>query len=139
MITDTRSHILAISAVTLVTHDMVTAVRFYKALGFTVKYGGESASFTSFAFGTHYLNLASGGKKCQPHLWGRIIFYVDDVDAFYRNVLTQGYSTDTQPRDAEWDERYFHLTDPDGNELSFAAPLTRTGPDDGNQRQEHDE
>ncbi len=26
-------------------------------------------------------------------------------------------------RDAEWGERFFHLTDPDGNELSFAWPL----------------
>jgi uncharacterized glyoxalase superfamily protein PhnB len=27
------------------------------------------------------------------------------------------------PRDAEWGERFFHLTDPDGHELSFAWPL----------------
>ena len=27
------------------------------------------------------------------------------------------------PRDAEWGERFFHLTDPDGHELSFARPL----------------
>jgi uncharacterized glyoxalase superfamily protein PhnB len=28
-----------------------------------------------------------------------------------------------EPRDAEWGERYFHLTDPDGHELSFARPI----------------
>jgi len=27
------------------------------------------------------------------------------------------------PRDAAWGERFFHLTDPDGHELSFAWPL----------------
>ncbi|MHC4164482.1 MAG: VOC family protein, partial [Planctomycetota bacterium] len=27
------------------------------------------------------------------------------------------------PADAEWGERYFHITDPDGHELSFARPL----------------
>jgi uncharacterized glyoxalase superfamily protein PhnB len=27
------------------------------------------------------------------------------------------------PHDAEWGERYFHVTDPDGHELSFAWPL----------------
>jgi uncharacterized glyoxalase superfamily protein PhnB len=27
------------------------------------------------------------------------------------------------PRNAEWGERYFHLTDTDGHELSFAQPL----------------
>ncbi|MEE9270499.1 MAG: VOC family protein, partial [Candidatus Krumholzibacteria bacterium] len=25
---------------------------------------------------------------------------------------------------AEWGERYFHITDPDGHELSFARPLS---------------
>ena len=33
--------------------------------------------------------------------------------------------TSTTPRDAEWGERYFHLTDPDGHELSFARPLAK--------------
>jgi hypothetical protein len=33
------------------------------------------------------------------------------------------YRPDTAPRDAEWGERFFHLTDPDGHELSFAWPL----------------
>ena len=27
------------------------------------------------------------------------------------------------PRDAAWGERYFHLHDPDGHELSFAQPI----------------
>ena len=27
------------------------------------------------------------------------------------------------PQDAPWGERYFHLIDPDGHELSFAKPL----------------
>jgi len=31
---------------------------------------------------------------------------------------------DSTPRDAEWGERYFHLTDPDGHQLSFAKRLT---------------
>jgi len=29
----------------------------------------------------------------------------------------------TTPEDAEWGERYFHLTDPDDHEISFAKPL----------------
>ena len=27
------------------------------------------------------------------------------------------------PQDASWGERYFHMRDPDGHELSFAPPL----------------
>ena len=48
---------------------------------------------------------------------------MDDVDAQYNRALAAGYAADTKPRDAEWGERYFHITDPDGHELSFARPL----------------
>ena len=46
-----------ISAVTLGTHEMPRAVRFYRALGFEVLHGGEEAFFTSFRAGANYLNL----------------------------------------------------------------------------------
>jgi catechol 2,3-dioxygenase-like lactoylglutathione lyase family enzyme len=55
--------------------------------------------------------------------WGRVIFYFADVDALYDHALAAGYQPATAPRDAEWGERFFHLTDPDGHELSFARPL----------------
>jgi hypothetical protein len=42
-----------ISAVTLATHDMPRAVRFYQAWEFEVLYGG----FTSFRAGAGYLDL----------------------------------------------------------------------------------
>jgi catechol 2,3-dioxygenase-like lactoylglutathione lyase family enzyme len=38
-----------ISAVTLGTHEMPRAVRFYRTLGFEVVHGGEDWSFTSFS------------------------------------------------------------------------------------------
>jgi catechol 2,3-dioxygenase-like lactoylglutathione lyase family enzyme len=42
----------SISAITLATHDMQRAVRFYAALGFALIYGGEAARFTSFRAGS---------------------------------------------------------------------------------------
>ena len=45
------------------------------------------------------------------------------VDAFYRRAKAHGIEPQFEPRDAPWNERYFHLTDPDGHELSFARPL----------------
>jgi catechol 2,3-dioxygenase-like lactoylglutathione lyase family enzyme len=41
-----------LSAITLATHDMCRAVRFYQALGFELLFGGEAAAFTSFRVGT---------------------------------------------------------------------------------------
>ncbi len=59
------------------------------------------------------------------HVWGRVIFYHSDVDSLHASVIAAGYRPDTAPRDAEWGERFFHVTDPDGHELSFAKPLRR--------------
>jgi catechol 2,3-dioxygenase-like lactoylglutathione lyase family enzyme len=115
----------AISAVTLGTHEMPRAVRFYRALGFEILHGGEGSSFTSFRAGTSYLNLIAQPAERRWSWWGRVIFYVSDVDALHQRALAAGYQPTTSPRDAEWGERFFHLTDPDGHELSFARPLRR--------------
>ena len=119
----------SIDAVTLATHDMPRAVRFYCALGFDVVYGGEASSFTSLRAGSGYLNLVTQPAQRQWCWWGRVIFHVAHVDALYERALAAGCHPTTTPRDAEWGERFFHLTDPDGHELSFARPLrppTRT-------------
>ena len=116
-----------ISAVTLAVREMPRAVEFYRdKLGLTVLYGGGSASFTSFRIGDGYLNLTlapQGGWRW----WGRLIFYVDDVDALYRQVVDAGVTASTEPQDAPWGERYFHVNDPDSHELSFAKPLAGRG------------
>ncbi|WP_206997019.1 VOC family protein [Trinickia mobilis] len=115
----------SLSAITLITRDMAAAVRFYEALGFRRKYGGPDAPFTSYAFGPSFLNLsAEAGRPPGPGPgWGRAIVYVSDVDAMYRKALAAGLTPEFAPADAPWGERYFHILDPDGHELSFAMPL----------------
>lgn len=111
-----------ISAVTLVTADMARSVPFYEDLGFSLRYGGAAADFTSFTVGDGFLNLQAGTRG-DTAIWGRIVFYVDDVDAMHARAVAAGHHPDTSPTDAAWGERYFHLRDPDGHELSFARPL----------------
>ncbi|HEX5370264.1 MAG TPA: VOC family protein [Dehalococcoidia bacterium] len=112
-----------ISAITLATSDMARAVDFYQRLGFVVAAGGANGDFTTFVVGEGYLNLALRPGYAPGPNWGRTIFYVTDVDAMYASVLAAGLVPATKPRDAEWHERYFHILDPDGHELSFARPL----------------
>ena len=111
-----------ISAVTFIVSSMKKSVEFYESLGFRKLYGGVNEHFTSFKVGQSYLNIASG-KREKSDLWGRVIFYVDDVDKMYERALECNIKPLTRPADASWGERYFHLCDPDGNELSFARPL----------------
>ena len=112
-----------ISAITLATHNMARAVAFYGALGFVLKFGGPSARFTSFHVGSGYLNLIGMSGDGTRAWWGRAIFYVDDVDAQYSLAVSAGLTPEFSPKDGSWGERYFHIVDPDGHELSFARPI----------------
>ena len=112
-----------ISAVTFRVSNMKASVRFYKdVLGMEIIYGGEDGSFSSLRAkdaNTPILNLEQG--RSVPG-WGRMIFYVADVDAFWEYLRGKGFNPES-PRDASWGERYFHMPDPDGHELSFARPI----------------
>ena len=112
-----------ISAVTLKVASMLDSVRFYRnVLGMEIIYGGEGGSFSSLRAKDAecpILNLEQG--RSVPG-WGRMIFYVPDVDAFWEYLRGKGFNPES-PRDASWDERYFHMPDPDGHELSFARPI----------------
>ena len=113
----------SISAVTLATHDMARAVAFYRILGFELVHGGENRGFTTFRAGANYLNLIAQPIEPRWTWWGRVIFYESDVDGLYARVIAAGLKPESAPRDAEWGERFFHILDPDGHELSFAWPL----------------
>ncbi|HEY7295312.1 MAG TPA: VOC family protein [Dehalococcoidia bacterium] len=113
----------AISALTLATRGMARSVAFYRALGFVLHYGGETASFSSFYVGASHLNLIAVPPETRLGWWGRAIFYVSDVDALHAQALAAGLQPETAPADAPWGERFFHILDPDGHELSFAQPI----------------
>jgi catechol 2,3-dioxygenase-like lactoylglutathione lyase family enzyme len=112
-----------ISAVTFRVLNMKASVRFYGGvLGMEIVFGGEDAFFSSLRAkdaNTPILNLEQG--RSVPG-WGRMIFYVKDVDAFWEYLRGKGFNPES-PRDASWGERYFHMPDPDGHELSFARPI----------------
>ena len=112
-----------ISAITLKVSDMRASVHFYKdILGLKMLYGGEQACFSSLCTKDEkhtILNLEQGNPVND---WGRVIFFVQDVDKFWTYLKEKGFKPE-RPRDAKWGERYFHVVDPDGHELSFAQPL----------------
>ena len=123
MFADMAAMVQKISAVTFRVLSMAESVRFYRdVLSMEIIYGGEGEFFSSLRTkGAPYpiLNLELGEPVTR---WGRLIFYVADVDAFCAYLRGKGFHPEN-PQDASWGERYFHMPDPDGHELSFARPL----------------
>ena len=119
-----------ISAVTLKVRDMKRSCSFYSRLpGFNLAYGGEADTFTTFEIegSKAYLNLELANET-QPD-FGRIIFHAEDVDGLYRymksdRAISGAVTFETEPEDAPWGERFFHVREPDGYQLSFARPLS---------------
>ena len=138
-----------ISAITLRIKEMERSCRFYSQIpGFRMIYGGSTNdSFSTYEIGRSksskiYLNLelirqtndqddddniiASSRKD-----FGRIIFHTDDVDKLYdyfknNKSISDEIIFETAPNDAPWGERYFHIREPNGYQLSFAKPLRKS-------------
>jgi catechol 2,3-dioxygenase-like lactoylglutathione lyase family enzyme len=110
-----------ISAVTFVVRAMPEAITFYTTLGFTLVYSGPENQFTTLQAGDAFVNLTLS-PDYTPTWWGRAIFRVDDVDALYETLIAHGL-TPPPPQNGAWGERYFHIRDPNGHELSFAQLL----------------
>ena len=111
-----------INAITLGVHDMDRSVHFYnEVLGQPIVYGGKGELFTSIEFGSSFVNLFVHDGPIE--FWGRVIFHVPDPEEIHAILVAAGLEPEAAPMDAPWGERYFHVRDPDGHELSFARPL----------------
>ena len=137
------SEVNRISAVSLIIKNMERSCSFYSKIpGFKLTYGGTSNdSFTTYRIGRYnniaFLNLelkkSRGGGGDLNHEnnsnnFGRIIFYTDDVDRLYtyfktNKTISNLIRLENEPMDAPWNERYFHIREPDGFQLSFAQPI----------------
>lgn len=115
----------ALSAVALFTADMAASVDFYETIGLSVIFGGPETSFTTMDIGpVAFLNLQFDPTWTVPErTWGRFIMWVDDVDAAHARLVDAGYVPTMAPSDAAWGERYFHITDPAGHEVSVSRRL----------------
>jgi catechol 2,3-dioxygenase-like lactoylglutathione lyase family enzyme len=115
--------------------------------------GKASDRFTTFEIGkgskiTTYLNLESiekeeeeekdssdfykksnlGRKMKGSEDFGRIIFHSENVDKLFSYMKQDEYISksivfENEPTNAPWGERFFHIREPNGYQLSFAQPL----------------
>ena len=119
-----NEHVEALSAITLTVPDMAAAVGFYSVLGAPIVFGGADAAFTTLKFADgSFLNLQLDPLWSPVATWGRFILWVDDVDAVHSAFTAAGHVPSMAPADAPWGERYFHIVDPAGHEVSIARRL----------------
>jgi catechol 2,3-dioxygenase-like lactoylglutathione lyase family enzyme len=97
-----------ISAVTFRVANMAESVRFYRdVLGVEIIYGGEGEFFSFLrSKDSPYptLNLEQGEPVTR---WGRLIFYVADVDTFWAYLRGMGFHPEN-PLDASWGTVFSH-------------------------------
>lgn len=134
------SEVNRLSAVTLRVKNMDRSCNFYSNIpGFKPIYGGSSNdSFTTYQIGRFknitLLNLElkklsdNDTDEYNSNNFGRIIFYTDSVDRLYSyfktdKLISKVIQLENEPINAPWNERYFHIRDPDGYQLSFAQPI----------------
>ena len=85
-----------------------------------------SRSIADFNNNNNKSNL--GGRMKGSQNFGRIIFHTDDADKLYSYMQHDEYISksiifENKPTNAAWGERFFHIREPNGYQLSFAQPL----------------
>ena len=113
-----------ISAITLLIKNMERSCRFYSKIpGFRLVYGGSSKDI--------FINNNNNQQdKINTRHFGRIIFHTEDIDKLYSYMknnqsISKMICFENEPTDAPWSERYFHIREPDGYQLSFAMPIKK--------------
>lgn len=118
-----QASIEKVSAITFRVANMRASVSFYRdVLCLELIYGGADSGFSSFRIQNTEFPIINLQRGDPATAWGRMIFHVSNVDAFWKRLKEKGFDPD-DPLDASWGERFFHVHDPDGHELSFARPL----------------
>ncbi len=110
---------------------MERSCKFYSAIpGFRLVCGSASDSFTTYEVGKYsknYLNLELREEDNSKD-FGRIFFHTSNVDDLYAflkkdHTISKLGSFENEPTNAPWEERFFHMRDPNGYHLSFAMPI----------------
>lgn len=56
---------------------------------------------------------------------GMLYLYVDNVDAWYKELLKNSVAVQALPHDEYWGNREMSLLDPDGNQLQICTPINK--------------
>ena len=120
--------IKSVSGISCCVQDLDRTAEFYERLGFEIR-KREAAHITAYSnwFWIDFLAMGPGNEEraeCSEaaNLSDRgagqsVYLSVENVDEFYKSLLSTGLTPSTEPRDQPWGNREFILRDPDGYRL----------------------
>jgi uncharacterized glyoxalase superfamily protein PhnB len=114
----------------LTVNDLQQSIKFFAALGFEIDEKWEDNNVLQGVMLKHGdVNIGlsqDDGKKGTDRVKGvGIRLYVEvtgDVDQMAARAKAAGVTLDAEPHDTEWGPRAFHVTEPSGFLMTFAAP-----------------
>ena len=115
--------ITGLNSTSIFVKDYDGTVDFYvNKLGFGVEERTERASMLR-AGGFRLLVHRDGPPAAPPDLALHLHLWVDDVDAYYRQLIERGVEVPDSPQNRPWGLRTFHIRDPSGYEWEFTQKL----------------
>ena len=108
--------------------EFAAAQRFYvEALGFATDWvwqpDAAAPGFAQLSRGGLSLYLSADADEGASGE-GSVYLYVDDVDAWQRELEQRGVALEAPARNQPWGNRELSLRDPDGNRVTLATPTT---------------
>jgi catechol 2,3-dioxygenase-like lactoylglutathione lyase family enzyme len=114
----------SISGVTYHVEDLSRTAEFYEALGF--RRGKEEPGRVTFYVNWFFVTFIAADQKDRADersaangSWTSLYLKVDDIEAFYKDVLSSGMKPEGEPEVQSSGTREFVLRDPDGYKLAF--------------------
>lgn len=98
------------------------SLKFYAdVLGFAEDF--RFGQYAGIKMGEVFIHLSQNHPEMKPPGSGSIYIFCDEVDDYYQSIAAKGARTSAEPRDWPYGMRDFMAFDPDGNQVSFGAPV----------------
>ncbi|MBI2421096.1 MAG: VOC family protein [Candidatus Levybacteria bacterium] len=118
--------IKSVSGIVCYVKDLNKSAKFYETLGFEIK-KKDSDHITVYS-NWFWIDFIPADKENKPEfkkeakLEGKgaglyLYLSVDDVDEFYKDLISKGLKPSSEPRDWPWGNKEFVIRDPDGYKL----------------------
>ncbi|MBD66337.1 MAG: glyoxalase [Halobacteriovoraceae bacterium] len=124
---------MSLSAIGIACKDIEKTISFYKLLGLTFEecgeghYEGSTESGLRIMLDSYELMQKINPSWKVPQSPGITLCFEQatpkQVDEIYNEIINAGFSSEKEPWDAFWGQRYSSVKDPDGNQIDIFASL----------------